>query len=299
MPGMILLESGNRILEECVRSQIVNTGKREPMDVRLCDFDDVSYRITVEKEDMNLMKLSLGLPCYNAIKDHGADIAIEKHYGDCNRCSDAEMGYDVSFNIKFDEIKDTEDLIKRLSIIKTNVTGGVFDFYFDALKAGEKKDKFQFDLRSDTTIYVCPRDDRVTLVYSVDFSDKVDKAIAHVFLNEFVASRKKIGRAPPCSWGTNPPNELAEHGITENRGVQGYFSFAILPSHLDKDKQHVVVSQLLSFRTYLQYHIKSSKSYFHSKMRQRVVDLIKVLNRAKVADPKKEKKTAGGKTFKR
>jgi len=76
-------------------------------------------------------------------------------------------------------------------------------------------------------------------------------------------------------------------------------SFAILKSHLEKGKQEVVVSVLQTFRTYMQYHIKMAKSHFHSKMRKRVVELIKVLNRAKVPDMKKEKKTAAGKTFKR
>jgi len=76
-------------------------------------------------------------------------------------------------------------------------------------------------------------------------------------------------------------------------------TFAILKSHLEKNKQEAVIAVLQTFRTYLQYHIKCSKSYFHSRMRKRVVELLKVLNRAKVPDMKKEKKTAGGKTFKR
>jgi len=53
-------------------------------------------------------------------------------------------------------------------------------------------------------------------------------------------------------------------------------SFAILKSHLEKGKQDVVIAVLQTFRTYLQYHIKMAKSHFHSKMRKRVVELIKV-----------------------
>lgn len=299
MPGMILLEPANRILEECVRSQIMNKAKKEPMDVRLCDFDDVSYRITVEREDPSVMKVSLGLPLFASIKSFGGDAAVAKHYGDFARKGEPEAGYDVTLDVKFDDIKDPEATIANLSLLKTRVTGGVFDHYFDALQANKKMDKFKFDMRHDTTIYVCPRDDRVTLVYAIDMSDKVDKAIAHVFFNEFVQSRKKIGRAPPCDWSVNPPRELAEHGVTENRGCLGYFTFAIMVSHLEKGRQQTVVDQLQTFRTYIQYHIKCSKSYFHSKMRQRVVELIKVLNRAKVPDLKKEKKLASGKTFKR
>jgi actin related protein 2/3 complex subunit 2 len=50
---------------------------------------------------------------------------------------------------------------------------------------------------------------------------------------------------------------------------------------------------------FFRYHIKASKTHFHTKMRKRVIELQKVLNRAKEDAPKKEKKTAGGKTFRR
>lgn len=35
------------------------------------------------------------------------------------------------------------------------------------------------------------------------------------------------------------------------------------------------------FRDYLHYHIKCSKAYMHSRMRHRVAEFLKVLNRAK------------------
>jgi actin related protein 2/3 complex subunit 2 len=303
MPGMILLEPGNRILEECVRSQILATGKREQMDVRLNDFDDVSYHVTVEKEDMNLMKVSIAIPCWGQIQRKGGEAALTKYYGDF--VGEVEQGFDVSLHIKLDEVKEPEATVEALSLLKSNLTGGIFEAYFANLVAKEKNEKFEFSLNKDTVVYLCPRDDRVTIVMALTFQDKVDKVLAHVFMNEFVASKKKIGPAPPCAWGVNPPKELVDDfGLTENSGCLGYFTFSILPSHLaitaaKKDRVKIAVSQLISFRTYIQYHLKMSKSYFHSKMRARVVELIKVLNRAKVPDPKKEKKTASGKTFKR
>lgn len=297
MPGMILLEPGNRILEECVRSQIMSD-KRDGVDVRLCDFDDVSYRVTVEKENLDLMKVSMNLPCFSTTEEMGGGAALEKYYGDYK--GEAETGYDMTLHVKLNEVADKEAAVKKLQLIKANVTGGVFDHFFQALLDGKKPDKFKFDLRGDTTVYFLPRDDRVIIIFSVDFTEHVDKVIAKVFLQEFVDARKKIGRAPPCSWGANPPNELAEFDITENEGNLGYISFAILKSHVTGDGKKEQVNMVLqTFRTFLQYHIKASKSHFHSKMRKRVVDLLKVLNRAKMDDAKKEKKTAGGKTFKR
>lgn len=294
---MILLQPGNRILEECVRSQIMAEEKREAIDVRLCDFDDVAYRVQVEKDNTDLMKVSMSLPCFHTIESMGGNGAIDKYYSEFKGA--AEPGFDVTLHVNIPTVKDKEKTIKVLQLIKSNITGGIFDHFFQNLLDGNKPDKFKFDLRGDTTVYFFPRDDRVIVVFSVDFMEKVDKVIAKVFLQEFVDARKKIGRAPPCAWGANPPNELAEFGIRENQGNLGYISFAIMKSHVDGGKKESVTAVLQTFRTFLQYHIKASKSLFHSKMRKRVVELLKVLNRAKVEDPKKEKKLASGKTFKR
>jgi len=297
MPGMILLEPGNRILEEAVNSQINAEGKREALDVRLCDFDDVSYRVQVEKENLDVMKLSFSAYCYSAIEKMGASAALEKNFG--AHVVEPETGYDVTLNINIPSVSEKDALVKKLSLIKSTLIGGVFDTFFTALLEDKKLEQFKFNLRSDTTVYFCPRDDRVTVIFSVDFAESVDKVIAKVFLQEFVDGRKKIGRAPPCAWGANPPNELADFGVKENQGNLGYISFAVMKSHLEKGKKEAAIAVLQSFRTFLQYHIKCSKSHFHSKMRNRVRELIKVLNRAKVEDPKKEKKLASGKTFKR
>ncbi len=94
---MILLEPGNRILEEAVNSQINAEGKREALDVRLCDFDDVSYRVQVEKENLDVMKLSFSAYCYSAIEKMGASAALEKNFG--AHVVEPETGYDVTLNI--------------------------------------------------------------------------------------------------------------------------------------------------------------------------------------------------------
>jgi actin related protein 2/3 complex subunit 2 len=297
MPGMILLEPGNRILEECLRSQICTTEKRIPMDVKLCDFDDVSYHIVVDKANLDLIKLSVNIPPFNKFKDKGGQAAIDRYYKDFH--GPAENGADFTLHVNCLNVKDADAAIKNLALVKSRVTGGAFDSPFSGLMADGKVERFKFDLRPDTTVFFAPLADRVTVIFEVNFQIKMDQVIAGVFLKEFVLARKAIQRAPPCQWDANPPAELKDFGITQNKGCLGYMSFAILKMHLEKGKQEAVIAVLQTFRTYLQYHIKCSKSHFHSRMRKRVAELVKVLNRAKVPDLKKEKKTAAGKTFKR
>ena len=310
---MILLETTNRILAETVSAQIKpaeeiggdeaesKTPSRQGMDIRLCDFDDVSYRVSIDPAALNTMKVSLCLPCYSAIADYGAAAAAQTVYG--SLLTSAEPSYDVSLQIPLDPLPlPPDELVNKIANIKQNVLGGVFAHYFDPLLSGKPLTAaFHFALRADTELYFVPRADRVTLVFSLNFIDKADTAIAKIFLQEFVDARRRLGAAPPCTFSANPPLELKEFGVTEPVGNLGFVTFAVMKSHLEGGRKDKVIQVLSVFRNYLQYHIKCSKSYFHSRMRARVVSLLKMLARAKVEKNigDKEMKTASGKTFTR
>jgi len=304
---MILLDPVNRILAETIQGQLIRDAeeKREAIDVRLSDMDDVSYRVTIEKENKNLMKVQMSLPCYNQFKDLGGDAALKKHYGDM--VCDPESGFDVALQVDCEKLPSgmkPEQVVEKIGLLKSNVLGGAFDYYLDnLLKGGKPHASKKFDLRSDTVIYFVPAADRVTIIYTVDFRERVDKAVARVFLQEFVDARRTLGAAPPVAFSANPPLELKEFGITEpQQGILGFVSFSVMKSHVDRDKKDKFIQVLQSFRNFLQYHIKCSKSYFHSRMRARVTSLLQVLNRAKheaVGDNTTNKKTITGKTFTR
>jgi len=302
---MILLERGNRILGETVSSKINHDPeeKVEPFDVRLCDFDDVQYRVLIDAEHKNILKVAMNLPCYSYIEKNGGKDAYVASYKDM--ITEPMTGFDLCIKVDLDTLKDQkqkDELVEKISCMKANVLGGVFDFYFSALLKGVLlNEPFKFDLRADTTIFFFPKNDRVTIVFSIDFKEKVDKAIAKIFMQEFVEARRAQQAAPPVQWGVNPPLELAHYKITEPTGNLGFISFAVLKSHLDAGKKDRVINVLQCFRNYLQYHIKCSKSHFHARMRARVASLLSVLNRAKVdADERVQKtqmKTISGKTF--
>lgn len=73
----------------------------------------------------------------------------------------------------------------------------------------------------------------------------------------------------------------------------------LFPRHFtNPETQARTITQIQLFRDYLHYHIKCSKAYMHSRMRARVAEFLKVLNRAK-PEEEKERKTASGRTFTR
>jgi actin related protein 2/3 complex, subunit 2 len=320
---MILLERANRILGETISARLFQEipepsddkeeGKDkksnfDALDAKLCDFDDTIYKVTVEEKTPTVMNVSMSLPCYKSIEKYGAKEALDRVYGSMVAAS-AVDGFDLTLAIKMDELKDQkakEAVVANVSMLKHNVLGGVFDFFFNALLKGTVPEPFKFDLRNDTTVFFVPKADRVTVVFTVDFREKVDRAIAKVFMQEFMEARKQVQAAPPVTFGVNPPLELAPWKIPAPQPGQppqnlGYISFSVQKSNLDGTKKDKVVAVLQGFRNYIQYHIKCSKAHFHARMRARVVSLLGVLNRAKAeVDPKTvQARTISGKTFTR
>jgi len=64
-------------------------------------------------------------------------------------------------------------------------------------------------------------------------------------------------------------------------------------------KEKKTIDNIQTFRNYLHYHIKCSKAYMHTRMRNRVRTFLQVLNRSKSEPESTEKKTITGRTFKR
>lgn len=307
---MILLESYNRVLLDIVKG-VFSREKALPVEVKLCDFDNTSYKITVAEEDMDLIHVTLMLPCYREIKDHGGLAAAQNAFGAGVVTTN---GDDVTVTLQKADwhVGDEEaanKLANKVANIKGIVLGGVFEYFFAKLeKNGQEECKpFQFALRPDTNVYFVPGKDRVTTIFRLSFQDKADTEIAKVFLTEFAdpALRRKVQRAPPVSFDKNPPLEMKAFSITEpSVGDLGYVSFAVLPGHVTEKSRPAVVECLQTFRNFVQYHMKCAKAYFHSRMRARAIELVKVLNRAKfnpedVAGATKKITTASGKTFNR
>ncbi|VDC04922.1 unnamed protein product [Peniophora sp. CBMAI 1063] len=80
----------------------------------------------------------------------------------------------------------------------------------------------------------------------------------------------------------------------------GYVTFVLFPRHFTNPLIAAeTISHITLFRNYLHYHIKCSKAYMYSRMRHRVAEFQKVLNRAKTevaAGGAGERKTVTGRT---
>jgi len=312
--GFILLDLHHPIIVETLRDLFGKDAKKEPMDVKFADFDDVEYQILVTPEQKDIVLLSVKMRAGSDLLLMGSKAVLDSTFKTAVQ-SQPEKGYDVT--LKFDVTKlpssdaEKDALIKNCSEVRRIIMGAPFERCFDALSkdaAGSLKPMI-INYREKESIYLYPSADRVLVFFSIDFLDDTDRAIAVVFLQEFQEAQRRVQNAPAVSFSKDAPGQLKSvPGFKEAPTCVGYVMFTLFKLHVDKPAKVVNAANLLQgFRAYLHYHIKASKSYLQTRMRTRVELLLKVLNRANPATEAAETAAgrrntgvgAGQKTFRR
>ncbi|CAO1634408.1 unnamed protein product [Parajaminaea phylloscopi] len=311
---MILLEDENRLIQSTLAQKFETPGL---IDQTFTDFDGVAYYL--ESSKTGPVSLSMDIRCWKQLEAAGATEVLQREYGQWLLDTPRD-GYSVTLEIAYEKVPQDaasrDQLIQSLSLLKRNAMAAPFERAF-ALQASLEKasedaaqqassgpssaDIMSINYRDDEAIYIVPGLDRVTVVFSTTFNDETDKIFGRVFLQEFVDARRQpsIQNAPQVLYShREPPLEVRSiAGLSRGDDV-GYVTFVLFPRHFqNKEVMAATISRIQLFRDYLHYHIKCSKAYMHSRMRHRVADFLKVLNRAKPENQDKERKTATGRTF--
>jgi actin related protein 2/3 complex subunit 2 len=295
--GLIFLDSKSAILYENLKDRIIE-GKREPCELCFSEFDDVNFKISISPECPNIVKVNMGMKSIEELKKQGSKEVIDRIFP--NQEASPDEGYDMAIEFDCDNLSNPDEFLEYISNLKMYVMSGPVDRALTALasKSSSTAAPVVINYRKDESFFVCPAASKVTVIFLIDFDDVTDKALARVFLQEFAESQRSVRTAPPVSYSKEPPLEISNISFPYNTDCAGFLSFALEESHVSGEKKVGVVKLMSSFRNYLHYHIKSSKTYLHMRMRKKVVTWLKVLNRA-IPETEKEKKTAAGKTFTR
>jgi len=203
---------------------------------------------------------------------------------------------------------DAGPLAARLAGIRGTLHGASLRRALANMRSDTPSDAVAMTFRAPhEAMWVIPRPgQRVTVIWALDCAERMDRVMARIVCQELVENQRRIAGAPTVHFtdasAPEPPAELRGKPVPRGPGHVGFLAMTFETRHADTDaKLGNVVATVVMLRSYLTYHIKAAKSYLHSRMRFRVGELLKVLNRAKPDDPlaKKEKKTFGGKTFAR
>jgi actin related protein 2/3 complex, subunit 2 len=212
--------------------------------------------------------------------------------------------------------------VTSISLFKRNVLAAPFERGFQAQRELEASgsgqgELMQINYRDEEAIYVQASQDRVTVIFSTVFRDETDVIFGKVFLQvriatiidhlkltclqEFVDARRQaaLQNAPQVLYSNKePPLEIRHLAVNRASDDLGYVTFVLFPRHFSKHEVAAnTISQIQLFRDYLHYHIKCSKAYMHSRMRHRVAEFQKILNRAKTEVATTEKKTVTSVNF--
>ncbi len=208
-----------------------------------------------------------------------------------------DQDYSVAIKFDCDNIANPAEFLNLVSDFKTHIFGGPLDNAFSGLSSGNPiKEVVVVPYRKNEIMFVCPSAAKVIVIFLVDFADQTDRAIAKVFLQEFVEAQRAVRTAPHVTFTKEPPMELAKVSFPTPADSCGFISFGLEERHFSGNKKFNAISLLVCFRSYLHYHIKCSKTYLHMRMRKRVAGWMQVLNRA-IPEQDTEKKTITGKTF--
>jgi len=300
---MILLEPHNVIIQTTILEKLQKPGS---LDVVFVDYDNVRFHLSTPERKTALL-LSMSIRCWDELVQYGALDILKREYGPL-LSSQVEPEYNVSLEIDLEQAptdpETREAFVMSLALLKRNALAAPFERGFETQKqlesSGGQGKLMQIHYRDEEAMYIQAAPDRVTVIFSTVFKEETDRIFGKVFLQEFVDARRQpsIQNAPQVLYSNrDPPLEIRDLPGVRNGEDIGYVTFVLSPRHFTKLVAPATISHIQLFRDYLHYHIKCSKAYMHSRMRHRVTEFQKVLNRAKTEVATTERKTATGRTM--
>mmetsp|Transcript_10631 Transcript_10631/g.15929 ORF Transcript_10631/g.15929 Transcript_10631/m.15929 type:complete len:119 (-) Transcript_10631:142-498(-) len=112
-------------------------------------------------------------------------------------------------------------------------------------------------------------------MFDLHYTDGNERSLGQTYLKKFADSYDCAFNKP-----MNPPSMFP--GDKLNRRVEGtsagFLTFTLHHRHVDsEEKLNRKVRRLINFYTYLQYHVKGTTTYMHSRFRRHGNDLFKAL----------------------
>jgi len=300
---MILLEYHNKIIEDLLKDRFKEAkeadAKFDAIDMTIADFDAVVFHITTVGETRNLINISISIKCWKELEAQGVSDLLKKIYGPLKVAT--ESGYNATLQINLTAPPaDLDKVIHDIALLKRHAFAAPFYKVFADVEAKKGGGPLvEINYRDDEAIYIKPESDRAIVIFSIGFKDVDDIIFAKVFLQEYADARKTMSNAPSVTYSQKePPLELKGVKNLKTGDSQGYVSFVLFAPHVSGTKKEKTIDNIQTFRNYLHYHIKCSKAFIHTRMRNRVRTFLQILNRAR-NEVAGEKKTITGRTFKR
>jgi len=292
---VILLDLANRAIADAIGEQL-DAETPNILEFKCSDFDGALFHVWSGHENQDELTVSLSYGGAAECLKQSGKARLQKIYG--SHLIPPEDGFDVSIKYSMQEMKNNrEKAVTDVSMLKAWLVASPILQAMEAADSGQQiAGMVDVALRDSRERLWVQQDgpDRITCLFSVHFEDADDIVFAKVFFSEL---KKSLQGAPSCDFNFQPPGELKNVKDLPRGADIGYVTFVVFDRHFKGPKKDNSAFTLTTFRNYLHYHIKCSKSHLHTRMRNRTENLLKILNRAKQEPLDTEKKTAAGRTF--
>nr|XP_043618020.1 actin-related protein 2/3 complex subunit 2A [Erigeron canadensis] len=295
---MILLQSQSRYLLQILTNRLHNIEKGVELDCHWVEFDDIRYHIQASIKNPHLLHLSVSLPtpppetAFSNGLPLGAIEAIKAAYGTVVHILDPPRdGFNLTVKLNLSKLPPNEEnrqaLLVKIASVREVVMGAPLRVILKRLASRSVPSSAGVLVplvhRPNESFFLLPQVEKATVVFPMRFNDSVDTVLATSFLQEFVEARRSAGlnNAPACLWSSSPPSELKDAPQQALSANAGFVSFVISPRHVEGKKLDKTVWNLSTFHAYVNYHVKCSEGFMHTRMRRRVESLIQALDRAK------------------
>lgn len=216
--------------------------KRDYIDVSwITDFDGTVYKLSSgspeEPENKSLLCMSIHVVGYDEIVTSmgGAEFLQDTCYKDYLReveTGDGARKFNITVLANVDELPEEQwgAFAYDWACMKRNLLGFPLARALEGLveesKALTKDVVIQY--RPQESIYVCPDQGKVTVVYALSFPDPNDMEIAKVFLEEFTVAKRQreLGSSPSVNFGPSPPGELSGFHLEPSEAIVGFLSLS-------------------------------------------------------------------------
>lgn len=211
----------------------------------LADYDGVTYTVSTPQQQQqqegaatatataqrsSIIRIAMHMKCFNSeLVKYGAASLLQKEYGSYLKQERQEGDVVLEIDVESVQKDAREDLIRKVSLLKTNAMSAVFEKAFNDQLGGNVGNEFMVvHYRDEESIFVKASSDRVTVIFSTVFRDETDGVFAKVFLQEFVDCRKQtsLQNAPQVLYtNKEAPMELrGRKDLKEGENV-GYVTF--------------------------------------------------------------------------
>ena len=196
-----------------------------------------------------------------------------------------------------------EPIAELISKFKMYFASAPIRRYLKSALESKTLDPVEIAYRSDEKYWVMmPAKNEVQVYFAVHFNNQTDVSLGRVMLLEWQDSTRKVKAAPAIAFHDKAVSEALAKAfpktLKENYS-NGMISFKLTADiHLKGKPIDQPLTFFVGFRQYMSYHLHAMKQQLHSRMRDRVEKLERVMNMAKrdKEGPKNWRETFGGMT---